>query len=221
MGASEQCAPVRRVSGGGVSLLRWSGNGAKLFAATPGKTFRVWNTKSWRPDRWTVPGVQATVCCAAWSSDNNHLVFATSDEPNLYAVSFYAETDAAVPVVDLSEVLVETEEGGVLAGGLVQNIVWDPAGHRLALAFRSTSLVAVFAVRSGRTLSLTPCGWIRGGVDEYPSCVAFQCDYKDGGAVLSIGWSSGRLQHCPLLYSPTCLQGASVDILNKPELFTL
>jgi hypothetical protein len=31
---SEECTPVRRVSGGGVSLLRWSADGARLFAGT-------------------------------------------------------------------------------------------------------------------------------------------------------------------------------------------
>jgi len=224
--ASEQSAPVRRVSGGGVSLLRWSFDGMKLFAATPGRTFRVWNTKLWKQDRWTLPGVQANVSCAAWSSDNNHLVFATNDEPNLYAVSCFSQTDAAVPVLDLSEVLVnfDCNSGGgdetVVAGGLVQNIVWEPAGHRLALTFRSTPLVAVFLARSGRTLSLTPCGWIRGERDEFAACVEFQSDYTEGGALLSIGWSSGRLQHCPLLYSPSGLRGTNVEILSKPELFT-
>ena len=52
--ASGQNILVKRVSGGGISLLRWSPDGSKLFAATPGTTFRVWDTKSWQPDRWTV-----------------------------------------------------------------------------------------------------------------------------------------------------------------------
>ena len=56
--ASEQCLPVKRVSGGGISLLRWSADGGKLFAATPGRTFRVWDTKSWLPERWSVPGAK-------------------------------------------------------------------------------------------------------------------------------------------------------------------
>ncbi len=59
--ASEQCLPVKRVSGGGVSLLRWSADGGKLFAATPGRTFRVWDTKSWLPERWSVPGAKVFI----------------------------------------------------------------------------------------------------------------------------------------------------------------
>ena len=50
------------VSGGGVSLLRWSLDGSKLFAATPGTTFRVWETKTWLPERWSVPGAQVINC---------------------------------------------------------------------------------------------------------------------------------------------------------------
>jgi len=218
--ASEQCAPVRRVSGGGISLLRWSAGGSRLLAATPGRTFRVWNTKSWKPERWTVPGLESAVACAAWSADSNHLVFATSDEPLLYAVSFISETDSAVPVLDLSEVIVDSG-CDLLGGGLAQNIVWEPAGHRLAVAFRSTPLVAVFSTRTGRSLSLTPCGWIRGAEDEFATCLEFEADFSEGGAVLTVGWSSGRVQHVPLLYSPVGLQATKVEILSTPELFTV
>lgn len=218
--ASGQCVPVRRVSGGGVGLLRWSMNGLKLFAATPGRTFRVWDTKTWQPERWTVPGAQARVACAAWSPDSNHLVFASSDEPLLYAVSFQAETDNALPILDLSEVLVDSETE-LIGGGLVQNIAWEPAGLRLAVSFRSTSLIAIFSTRSGRNLSLTPCGWIRGEKGEFPSCFEFQSDFIDGGGVLTVAWSSGRIQHFPLLYSPYPLQAANVEILSTPELFTI
>ena len=163
---------------------------------------------------------KARVSCVAWSPDCNHLVFATDDEPILYSVSFISESDSAVPVLDLSEVLVDSEDE-VIGGGLVQNIVWEPAGNRLALIFRSTSLVAIFSTRSGRTLSLTPCGWIRGEGTEFPTCVEFESDFKDGGGVISIGWSSGRIQHCPLLYSPEGVQATKVEILKAPELFTV
>lgn len=160
------------------------------------------------------------MCCAAWSADNNHLVFATDDEPLLYSVSFVSSTDSALPVLDLSQVLVDSDSE-LLGGGLVQNIVWEPAGNRLAVSFRHTALVAVFSTRSGRTLSLTPCGWIRGRKDEVPTCLEFEADYLDWGAVLTVGWSSGRIQHVPLLYSPQGLQATKVEILSAPELFTI
>jgi len=218
--ASEQCLPVKRVSGGGVSLLRWSLDGSKLFAATPGTTFRVWETKTWLPERWSVPGAQDTVKCAAWSPDNRFLVFATEKEPLLYAVSFVSSSDSAVPVVDLCEVIVD-EELELLGGGLVQNIVWDSEGLRLAISYRNTSLISIFSTRTGSTLAITPCGWIRGAKDEFPSCMQFQADNKSsGGSILTIGWSSGRLQYCPLSYSPYGISDAKLDLYTQPQLFS-
>ncbi len=100
-------------------------------------------------------------------------MFATENEPLLYSVSFVSNSDSAVPVVDLCEVIVD-EEHQVLGGGLVQNIVWDSEGLRLAISYRHTSLISIFSTRSGSTLAITPCGWIRGAKDEYPSCMEFQ-----------------------------------------------
>ena len=73
--------------------------------------------------------------CAAWSPDSNFLVFATVDEPLLYSVSLISSGDSAVPVVDLSEVIAD-EDDDLMGGGLVQDIVWDPAGYRLAVSYR-------------------------------------------------------------------------------------
>ena len=147
-------------------------------------------------------------------------MFATNDEPLLYSVSFLSNTDSALPILDLSEVLVDSE-AEIIGGGLVQNIVWEPAGHRLAVSFRTTSLVAVFATRSGRNLSLTPCGWIRGEKGECPTWLEFQTNFNEGGGMLTVAWSSGRIQQFPLLYSPYGLQATKVEILSTPELFTI
>jgi len=217
--ASGQNILVKRVSGGGISLLRWSPDGSKLFAATPGTTFRVWDTKSWQPDRWTVALPKDSVQCAAWSPDSNFLVFATVDEPLLYSVSLISSGDSAVPVVDLSEVIAD-EDDDLMGGGLVQDIVWDPAGYRLAVSYRKTSLISIFSTQTGRLLSITPSGWIRGSKDEFPSCLQFQADYNNGGSVLTIGWSTGRIQYCPLVYSPIGLQDSQLELVPEPELFS-
>ena len=100
-------------------------------------------------------------------------MFATENEPLLYAVSFLSDTDNAVPVVDLTEVIAD-EEDGVIGGGQVSNIVWDPAGYRLVVAYKHTSLLSVFSTKAGSTLAFTPCGWIRGQKDEFPTCMEFQ-----------------------------------------------
>mgnify|MGYP001240203538 CR=1 FL=1 len=150
------------------------------------------------------------MACASWSPDSNHLVFATSDEPLLYAVSFLADTDNALPILDLSEVLVDSETE-LIGGGLVQDIAWEPTGQRLAVSFRSTSLIAIFSARCGRSLSLTPCGWIRGRPGEFPSCFQFQPSEQEGGGVLTVAWSSGRIQHFPFLYSQLGFQAAKIE----------
>merc|ERR1719509_402125 len=103
--ASEVATPLRRVGGGGVSLVKWSPDGSKLFAATPGRTFRVWSCQDWSPERWTVGGAKGRVSAAAWSPRGDHVVFATTDESVLYAMSFSAGAgDAAIPVMDLASV---------------------------------------------------------------------------------------------------------------------
>lgn len=41
---------------------------------------------------------------------------------------------------------------------------------------------------------------VAGTPDEYPCVIAFQRNFKRG-ACLAIGWSSGRLQYFPIIYS--------------------
>merc|ERR550519_805617 len=209
--ASEVATPLRRVGGGGVSLVKWSPDGSKLFAATPGRTFRVWSCLDWSPERWTVGGAKGRVCAAAWSPTSDHLVFATTDEAVLYAMSLVAGLgDAAVPVLDLGKVALEMLDGeDILGGGLVQDITWDPTGQRLAISFRSTPLIALLSVRTGTCLSLAPLGWVRGREGEAPSCLQFQAGgCAVGGAMLTVGWSSGRVQHVPLVFQPGVMTGA-------------
>jgi aladin len=84
--ASQACAVVHRRGGGGATLASWSPNAKCLFTATPASVFRVWETKGWTCDRWSV-GV-GRVAAAAWAPDSLQLVFATTDEPVLYCLSF-------------------------------------------------------------------------------------------------------------------------------------
>merc|ERR1711990_883784 len=69
--------------------------------------------------------------------DSLQLVFATTDEPVLYCLSFQAGAEAAVPVMDLS--MVTFPSSGEAAGGLVQDLQWEPTGRRLAVSFRETA----------------------------------------------------------------------------------
>lgn len=195
---SEMCDTLRRVGGGGVSLVRWSGDMARLFCATPGSTFRVWNTEGWGCDRWTVGGGRGRVAAAVWAPDSTQLLFATTEESVLYCVSFQGEGEAAIPVMDLTKVALDN---GDLAGGLVQDIQWDPTGHRVAISFRDTSYICLLRSRPGPVVGrLSPVGWVVGRSGEMPSCMEFQQSKVSCGAMLTVAWSEGRVQHIPMVF---------------------
>jgi len=196
---SEACEPLRRVAGGGVSLVRWSLDMERLFCATPGSTFRVWSTERWGCDRWTVGGGKGRVVASSWSPDSKQLLFATSEEPVLYCVSFMGEGEAAVPVMDLTKVALDN---GDLAGGLVQDIQWDPSGRRVAISFRETGYICLLRSRPGQIVGgLSPVGWVIGKDNEMPSCLEFQQSPVGCGAVLTVAWNGGRVQHIPMVFS--------------------
>ena len=188
---------VSRAGGGGVTLVNWSSDSTNLLTATPGLVFRVWTTDRWQSESWSVGQGGGRVAAAAWAPDSSHLLFASREEPVLYCLRTGAEAGAAIPVMDLSKVCLEDGEVG---GGLVQDIQWDPSGHRVAVVFRDSDLVALLRSKPG-TARLSPIGWIRGEEGESPVCCQFQQDSPQYGALLSLVWSSGRLQHLPLLFS--------------------
>jgi len=77
---------------------------------------RVWGTDRWLPERWTV--VSGHVQTACWSPCGSMLLFATSEEPLIYSLTFSKletvfqgdnASRSALPVVDLTEV--EVSEG--------------------------------------------------------------------------------------------------------------
>jgi len=208
--SSETCEPLRRVGGGGVSLVRWTRDMGKLFTATPGSTFRVWSTDTWSCDRWTVGGGRGRVSAAAWSPDSSHLIFATTEEAVLYCVSFLGEGEAAIPVMDLTKVALEN---GDIAGGLVQDIQWDPTGHRVAISFKDTPYICLLRSKPGPMVGrLSPVGWVVGRNGEIPSCMEFQQSPVECGAVLTVAWEDGRVQHIPMVF--TVGEGGSMVDMN-------
>jgi len=213
---TRECETVARVGGGGASLLRWSQDTRRLFCASPGTVFRVWDTDSWSPDRWTVGGGRGRVVAAAWSPDSHQLLFATTEEPVLYCVSFQGQGEAAVPLMDLSKVCLESGETG---GGLVQDIQWDPTGHRLAITFKETSVVCLMRSKPGQ-VRLTPIGWVSGRLFEFPVTTQFQRKAPEYGALLTVVWSSGRVQHLPLVFSQHEDILAEIPETTVEELFT-
>ena len=214
---TRQSETIARVGGGGASLLRWSQDTRRLFCASPGTVFRVWDTDTWSPDRWTVGGGSGRVAASAWSPDSDHLLFATSEEPVLYCVSFQGQGEAAVPLMDLSKVCLESGETG---GGLVQDIQWDPTGHRLAVTFKETNSVCLMRSKPGQA-RLSPIGWVSGcGEAEFPVTAQFQRKAPEYGALLTVVWSSERVQHLPLVFSQHEDILAEIPETTVEELFT-
>ena len=95
---------------------------------------------------------------------------------------------------------------------------WDPTGERLVVSFVDSNLLAVFQTQiSNANLNISPLGFINGASEsEFPSCFEFAQHLNSSssssavepaapatGSLLTIAWSSGRVQHFPMFFSPT------------------
>ncbi|EFA03757.2 aladin [Tribolium castaneum] len=185
-------------------LLKWSPAKDKLLSVSNGIVFRIWDCQHWENERWTVPSGRVQAAC--WTSCGTSLLFATSTEPVIYGLNMKSDhvfssnsessIDHAVPLFDLSKIDLE----GIAVGGIVQSMEADPKGNHLAVFFKDTSCVALFSVIKSPLLQLIPSSLIVGLAAEVPSTIAFQYNFKPG-ACLSIAWSSGHLQHFPIIYT--------------------
>lgn len=159
----------------------------------------------WKPERWNI--LSGHINNACWSPCGTALLFTTSTEAQIFCLRFsiveennaitVQSAGAAVPVMDLAKVTFNDYEE---VGGQVLGMKWDPSGERLVVSFSESNLMALFCTKVTPTgLSISPLGFIRGDADECPSLMEFSKHYK-GGALLSIIWSSGRLQHFPMFF---------------------
>ncbi|KAK4879347.1 hypothetical protein RN001_007493 [Aquatica leii] len=200
-----ETSSLKEPSGYGNCVLKWSPIGNKLFSATSNLIFRVWECQTWKSERWNVLTGRIQACC--WSPCGSVLLFVTNTEPIIYALSFvqsemiFANSaqnspNQAIPVYDLSK----GDLNGLMVGGLVTNIEWDPKCNYVAVLFHDTSYIAIFRVSVRPAVKLLPCCLVVGCLEEKPVCIAFQGNFQ-GGACLSIGWSSGRIQHFPIIHS--------------------
>lgn len=197
------CVPLMRTSAPYLHL-QWSLNGAYLFTSTIGNVFRVWNCETWKSDRWTVSA--GHVQSFQWSPCARFLLFVTSSDKLLYSLGFAdqllynnqnqaVQPQQALPVADLSKISIEHTE----VGGDTQQLAWN--GRYLAITFKDTSAVAIFqtTIRTHQ-LSVVPFCLVSGHGIEFPTFILFQPSHKSkqsGQNVLTIGWSSGRIQFFP------------------------
>ncbi|XP_052784530.1 aladin-like [Mya arenaria] len=218
--AMETCTPLWRFGGGGVSLLSWSPDGSKVFAATPSNLFRVWETRHWGCEKWNTSTGFCKAAC--WSPDGSVVLFSTENQPIIYSLTFAETTDdtssviggsqTAVGCVDLSETELQNEDGNsVKLGGYIQQLAWDPLGERLAVMLEETcDYVAVFRTTQSPVLEITPCGFVRGLDGEKPELIQFQPNFE-GGSLLTVVWSSGRIGYIPMRYIPSSSKGVNTQ----------
>ncbi|XP_076270083.1 aladin-like [Rhynchophorus ferrugineus] len=195
---------LKRPGGFGQVLVKWSPTGEKLFTCSDGLVFRVWDYRNWECERWTV--LSGRVQTACWSNCGTTLLFATSTEPIIYGVIvkndlvFATDTESssnqALPMFDVSKI----DCGGAMIGGLIQTMETDPKGKHLAVIYQDTNAITVFSIVRQPGLKLIPSALITGLEEERPSTVSFQQNFE-AGACLSIGWSSGRIQYYPIIYT--------------------
>ncbi|XP_048477110.1 aladin [Rhincodon typus] len=82
-------------------------------------------------------------------------------------------------------------------------MVWDPSGERLAVITKgdpcSRPIIAVFKTRLRPIFELLPCGFVHGEGDSSPQFISFHPNFSKG-ALLTVGWSSGRVSHIPFCF---------------------
>lgn len=184
------------------SLLSLSSDGYRLCSSTVGNVFRVWTTDRWIPERWTVP--KGSIQTSAWSPCGNYLLFVTTDEPILYSLQFVEEQlyanvaipKQAIPVANLTKITV----GHTSVGGQAQSLAWDSTGKHLAIIFKDSGTIAVFLTTINcHIMTIAPDCFLSGIGAEQPVYICFQPVYqrKPSTPILTIGWSSGRIQYFP------------------------
>ncbi|XP_017099572.1 aladin [Drosophila bipectinata] len=186
------------------ALIKWSPENDWLFAGTVDRVFRVWNCNNkWTTERW-VCGPGGHVQTACWSPCGRFLLFVSSTEPILYRLQFVqqsmlqasAEEKEVLPIADLNACSIDASQ--TLIGGPAQQLAWDPHGNYLVVTFKSTNSIAVFRTFIQKfDLQISAAYFLSGETPaEHPSFICFQPLYRDNDrSVLTIAWSSGRVQY--------------------------
>ncbi|KZC12167.1 PREDICTED: aladin-like [Dufourea novaeangliae] len=208
--------PLKRVGGAGLSFTHWSPCGSQLFAATCRNIFRVWNTGAatmWPTEKWTVPNGRVAVACFGpnltllfASTEESATIFALPLQENIFDVQKTStlDTKIAVPLIDLTKVNFSSDDDYVAVGGRVVAMEWDPTGRYLAILFQDSPLVALVKTKVGnmsRVIDIKPGCLIKGFPGEVPNCMNFyqRYDSQSPAICLTIAWSSGRVQHFPIV----------------------
>ncbi|KAJ8917048.1 hypothetical protein NQ315_012967 [Exocentrus adspersus] len=201
-------------------LVKWSPTGEKLLSCSAGLIFRVWDCCTWQSEKWSL--VAGRVQTACWLNDGATLIFATSTDSIIYSLTVKTDqvftsnievSNQALPIFDTTVVDID----GVIVGGLIQCMDSDPSGKHLAVLFQNTNNIVIFSVTSHPEIKLIPSSLVMGLPKEKPSILSF-LQHFEAGACLTVGWSSGRIQYYPIIYtdlSALSLMGDSYHTGNK------
>lgn len=97
--------PLKRI-GFPCTHLKWSPNGERLFSATVGNVFRVWEANKWAVERWVVP--TGSIQSAAWSPCSRYLLFVTSDTSTLFNLCFVEDQLSGCTYITIYQIFIYT-----------------------------------------------------------------------------------------------------------------
>lgn len=214
----KECMPIKRIGTCGYSIARFSPNGFKLFTADLSTTFRIWNPINYSSEKWTNLITRCNSAC--WSPDESILLFSCDGCSLLYCLRFLTNNKQELQIVcDLSTIVQcdatdreEIENMNLSSipqtsiGGSIRNISWDPTGQRLAVTFKKydndsyMNVVAVFITKFQPEFQILPCGFVNNTKNSLPTSINFK-PYFEPGALLTIGWSNGHIQHIPFYFA--------------------
>ncbi|RNA43071.1 aladin isoform X1 [Brachionus plicatilis] len=222
------CVPIKRIGNVGFSLARFSPSGFSLFTADLSTSFRIWKPVDYSSEKWI--NLHSRCSSASWSPDGSILLFTCEDCSLLYSLKFLPNGKQELDVVcDMSTISLNQNEISHLdqsilnrnsIGGYINDICWDLTGQRLAVSFKSKNLamghlnvVALFSTKFQPQLQVFPSGFISDVENSWPVAINFKPEFEPG-ALLTIVWSNGRIQHVPFYFNRI------VDDYGKHETIT-
>ncbi len=177
--------------------------------------FRVWETSTWKCEKWE--NLDAPVRTACWSPNSRLLTFALENSSAIVVLQF----GHAPPRIGgyhfgttlLSQVDISVNSTQLAIGGNIQEIAWDHTGRRIAVAFEESApgseLIAVFEPSETASWNLSLHGFVRGpptessartNVSARPGIISFRPNFPRG-ALLAVAWSTGKLSFYPLYFA--------------------
>ncbi|KAL4001905.1 hypothetical protein ACH3XW_1285 [Acanthocheilonema viteae] len=238
--ASSSCLQVLDTSTGESEVVgSWAGgrirhawispNGGKIAVAYDGDIISIYDRHSWHEERWKK--LKGLCVAAAWTPLNDVFFFATNNEPFIRGIHFVKKlqnmendqlsygSEIAVPVYDLSEIILEHIDNGrdkssndnraCKVNGFIRDMKISPDGQRIAVTFIVETMPSFF---------FAPCGLINGAANFGSATILSFFPKFQYGSLLIVIWSAGKMQYIPLLYGYLANEGLHLNRIKKKKL---